>query len=155
MLQSKEGYGGGRRQKVAGRPSAYAIKVEIADISSASAFDDQKTMYGGKAIAPDDPIFVFASENSGGEGLVSRGIVTGVRATPRKPDVARQTPRVSVTLRITGQAKNACGRNELRAFDRWDDGRPETELNFKLYRQATDKIVGLSEDAAAFLTRFF
>jgi hypothetical protein len=37
----------------------------------------------------------------------------------------------------------------------WDDGRPETELNFKFYRQATDKIAGLSGAAAAFLAGFF
>jgi len=37
------------------------------------------------------------------------------------------------------------------AFANWDDGKPETELNFKFYRQATNKIVGLSAAAAAFL----
>ena len=47
------------------------------------------------------------------------------------------------------------GRAELKPFADWDDGRPETELNFKLYRQATDKIVGLSDGAAAFLAGFF
>jgi hypothetical protein len=36
-----------------------------------------------------------------------------------------------------------------------DDGRPETELNFKFYRQATNKIVGISDEAAAFLRGFF
>jgi hypothetical protein len=30
-----------------------------------------------------------------------------------------------------------------------------TELNFKFYRQATNKIVGLSDDADRFLARFF
>jgi len=35
------------------------------------------------------------------------------------------------------------------------DGRPETELNFKFYRQATNKIVGISEQAAAFLEGHF
>lgn len=34
------------------------------------------------------------------------------------------------------------------------DGRPETELNFKLYRQATNKIAGISEQTAAFLRGF-
>lgn len=34
-------------------------------------------------------------------------------------------------------------------------GRPETGLNFKLYRQATNKIVGVSAGAAAFLQRCF
>ena len=34
-------------------------------------------------------------------------------------------------------------------------GRPATELNFKFYRQATNKIVGLSNEVAAFLDGFF
>jgi hypothetical protein len=37
----------------------------------------------------------------------------------------------------------------------WSDGRLETELNFKFYRQATNKIVGVSDKAAAFLGEFF
>ena len=44
---------------------------------------------------------------------------------------------------------------ELRQFADWGDGRPDTELNFKLYRQATNKIVGISDAAAAFLRGFF
>ena len=47
------------------------------------------------------------------------------------------------------------GRNELKPFSNWHDGRPETELNFKFYRQATNKIAGLSDEAAAFLRGFF
>jgi hypothetical protein len=31
----------------------------------------------------------------------------------------------------------------------------QTEINFKLYRQATNKIVGISDEAAAFLQGFF
>jgi hypothetical protein len=34
-------------------------------------------------------------------------------------------------------------------------GEPATELNFKFYRQATNKIVGISDVAAAFLGGFF
>jgi hypothetical protein len=33
--------------------------------------------------------------------------------------------------------------------------RPETELNFNFYRQATNKIAGISDEAAAFLRGFF
>jgi hypothetical protein len=40
-------------------------------------------------------------------------------------------------------------------FTDWKDGRPETELNFRFDRQATNKIVGISEETAAFLDRFF
>ena len=47
------------------------------------------------------------------------------------------------------------GRAELRSFRDWEDGRPETELNFKFYRQATNKIVGISDKAASFLRGFF
>jgi ribosomal protein L24 len=40
-------------------------------------------MYGGKRIAKGDTVFVFASENEGGQGLVARGIVTSAQATPK------------------------------------------------------------------------
>jgi hypothetical protein len=33
--------------------------------------------------------------------------------------------------------------------------RPETELNFKFYRQATNKIAGISGKTARFLDGFF
>jgi hypothetical protein len=135
---------------------AFAIKAEISNPRLKTfAFTAQKTMYGGKQIAEGDTIFIFASENEGGQGLVARGVVTSVEATPRKRGVARQTPRVSVTIRRTALAKSPSGRNELKRFAGWDDGRPETELNFKFYRQATNKIVGISDQAASFLGGFF
>jgi len=37
-------------------------------------------MYGGKHIAVGDKVFVFASENEGGRGLIARGVVTSVSA---------------------------------------------------------------------------
>jgi hypothetical protein len=98
---------------------------------------------------------VFASENEGGQGLVARGVVTSAEATPKKRGLVRQTPRVSITIRRTALAKRLLGRSELKPFSDWDDGRPETELNFKFYRQATNKIVGISDEAAAFLEKFF
>jgi hypothetical protein len=61
---------------------------------------------------------------------------------------------VSVAIKRTALARRRLGRSELRAFSDWNDGRPETELNFKFYRQATNKIVGLSAAAAAFLDGF-
>jgi hypothetical protein len=62
---------------------------------------------------------------------------------------------VSIAVRRTTLAKQKLGRSELKRFDDWKDGRPETELNFKFYRQATNKIVGISDNAAAFLRGFF
>ena len=134
----------------------FAVKAEVTDLSAKSfAFAAQKTMYGGKHIGRGDTIFVFASENEGGQGLIASGIVTSAKAIPRKSGVARQTPRVSVTVRRTALAKRRLGRSELKRFCDWNDGRPETELNFKFYRQATNKIVGISDKAAAFLRGFF
>ncbi len=135
---------------------AFAIKAEIVDPSAETfVFAAQKTMYGGKNIGRGDTIFLFASENEGGHGLIARGIITSVEAIARKAGLARQTPRVSVAIRRTGLAKRPLGRSELKAFTAWDDGQPETELNFKFYRQATNKIVGISDQAAAFLHEFF
>ena len=134
----------------------YAIKADISDPRAESwRFAAQKTMYGGKAIAVGDVVYVFASENEGGTGLIARGEVTAAEATPRLPGIERQTPRVSITVRRTALASRRLGRTELKPFKNWDDGRPETELNFKFYRQATNKIVGLSDAAAAFLDEFF
>jgi hypothetical protein len=135
---------------------AFAIKAEIGDPESKRfAFAAQKTMYGGKSIAAGDVIFVFASETQGGAGLIARGVVTSAEATPRLPDVERQTPRVSITVERTALVRRPLGRRDLKPFAAWNDGRPETELNFKFYRQSTNKIVGLSDAAAAFLDTFF
>jgi hypothetical protein len=135
---------------------AYAIKAAVADPEAARfAFAAHKTMYGGKRIAPGDEVFVFASENEGGSGLVASAVVVAAEVVPRRPDLARQTPRVSVELRRSASATRPLGRAQLKPFTHWQDGRPETELNFKLYGQATDKIVGLSDEAARFLRGFF
>ena len=100
-------------------------------------------------------MFLFAAESDGGTGLVASGVVTAAAAVARTPGVARQTPRVTLAIRRTALAKRSLGRRELKAFAIWSDGRPETELNFKFYRQATNKLVGISENAATFLRRFF
>ena len=134
----------------------FVIKAAVGDPSARTfTFRAQKTMYGGKGIAEGDEIFVFASENEGGPGLVARGVVTSAKATPRKRGLARQTPRVSITVRRAATARRRLGRRELKPFSDWKDGRPQTELNFKFYRQATNKIGGVSDEAAAFLRRHF
>ena len=132
----------------------FAIKAEVSDPwAETLAFSAQKTMYDGKHKG--DTIFVFASENEGGSGLIASGFVTSAKAIAKEPGIARQTPRVSITIRRTALAKRRLGRSELKLFSDWNDGRPETELNFKFYRQATNKIIGISDEAAAFLRRFF
>lgn len=135
---------------------AYALKTAVAEpVAATLAFPGEKTMYGGRRIAAGDLIFLFASENGGGRGLVAKGEVVSAQPVPRRPGVARQTPRVGIEVRRTGLARRALGRRELKAAVDGTDGRPETELNFKFYRQATNKIVGLSPATAEFLLTFF
>jgi hypothetical protein len=113
----------------------FAIKTEITDPGAETfEFSAQKTMYGGKHIAKGNAIFVFASENEGGPGLIASGVVTSARAIAKEPGIARQTPRVSITIKRTALAKRHLGRSELKLFSNWNDDRPETELNFKFYR---------------------
>jgi hypothetical protein len=135
---------------------AFVIKAEVRDPQAKSfTFTAQKTMYGGKLIAAGDTVFIFASENEGGRGLFARGAVSHARAIAKLRGVVRQTPRVSVVVDRTALAKRPLGRSELKRFRDWKDGRPETELNFKFYRQATNKIAGISAGVAAFLEKFF
>jgi hypothetical protein len=135
---------------------AFAIKAEVRDPRAKTfTFTAQKTMYGGKLIKKDDAIYIFASENEGGSGLIARGVVTSAQALAKRHGVARQTPRVSIAVKRTKLAARPLGRSELKRFKNWHDGRPETELNFKFYRQATNKIVGISDETAAFLSEYF
>lgn len=137
-------------------PHGFVIKTEVGDPNAdAFIFDRQKTMYGGRRIAEGDVIFVFASETQGGPGLVARGIVTSAQPVPKTPGIARQTPLVNIAVKRMALAKRPLGRSELKRFSDWNDGRPETELNFKFYRQATNKIGGITEATTAFLLTFF
>jgi hypothetical protein len=134
----------------------YAIKTKIQDSAAkVLRFVNQKTMYRGIKIAAGDAIYLFSSENDNGHGLIAKGIVLSTKLTPKKPAIERQTPRVSIVVRRTALARQALGRSELKRYSNWSDGRPQTELNFKFYRQATNKIVGISQAAAHFLDSHF
>src|SRR5947207_14408735 len=100
------------------RSMTFAIKAEVSDPKVETfPFSAQKTMYGGKHIAKGDTIFVFASENEGGPGLIASGVVTSAQAIAKKKrGIARQTPRVRITIRRTALAKRRLGRSELKPF---------------------------------------
>ncbi len=135
---------------------AFVIKAHVCDPDAETfAFAAQKTMYGGKHIAEGDTIFVFASENEGGSGLVAQGFVSFAQGVAKTSGRLRQAPRVNIEVSRTALAKRPLGRGELKPHADWGSGDPRVELNFKLYRQATDKIVGVTPDAASFLLQFF
>ena len=73
---------------------AFAIKADIRDPrTKVFVFSGQKIMYGAKNVAQGDAIFMFASENQGGHGLVARGLITATKAIAKKRGGVRQTPR--------------------------------------------------------------
>jgi hypothetical protein len=134
----------------------FVVKAEVRHPGAKTfVFAAMKTMYHGKHIAKGDTVFVFASETEGGRGLFARAVVTKVEAVPPKAGVARQTPRVSIWARRTALAKRRLGRAELKAWRGMNDGSGEAELDFKLYRQATNKIVGIRDSAMRCLLRCF
>jgi hypothetical protein len=135
---------------------AFILKAEIPTLESPPlAYAAQKTMYAGKQITPGDTIFIFASETQGGPGLLAKATVTTAIPTPRPQNTPRHTPRVSITIANLQKAKSPLGRATLKPFRDWNDNQPQTELNFKLYRQATNKIVGITPATAAFLETHF
>jgi hypothetical protein len=126
----------------------FVVKAAPSDVAETKSFSfHEKTMYWGKDICPRDDIFVFASDHQGGQGSVAKGIVTSVAHGPGI--------RVSIKVRRTAVARRNLGRRELKPFCDRDDDRPQTEIARKLYRQATNKIAGISDEAAAFLNTFF
>jgi hypothetical protein len=130
------------------RPVAFVVKAALGAAKTTASFSfTEKTMYSGKEIGVDDEVFVFDSDHEGGQGLCARGIVTSVA---RGPGI-----RLSIDVRPVARAKRNLGRKELKPFRDLDDGRPETEIARKLYRQATNKIARVSDDATAFLKRYF
>ena len=104
-------------------------------------------MYRGKEIRVHDEIFVFSSDHQGGQGLCAKGVVTSVKHGPRT--------RVRIDVRPVAKARRSLGRRELKPFRDLRDDRPQTEIARKLYRQATNKIAGVSDEAAAFLNTYF
>ena len=62
---------------------------------------------------------------------------------------------MSITVTRTALAKRAFGREQLKAWRGATDGSPQAELDFKFYRQATNKIGGISEEAGKFLRKCF
>jgi hypothetical protein len=126
----------------------YVVKAAPVPPEKARSFSfDEKTMYRGKEVRAGDEIFVFASDHQGGRGLIAKGVVT---SAARGPGI-----RVSIDVKRTAVARRNLGRAELKPFCNRDDRAPQTEIARKLYRQATNKIAGISDEAAAFLDTFF
>jgi hypothetical protein len=113
---------------------------------------NEKTMWRGKTIRPGDQVFMFSAEHHGGCGLYARSVVTEA--------VLGEGGRVRLSVALTAKATRPLGRAELRPYRdlpgrRLPEMGPQAELDHKLYRQATNKIAGVSDAAAAFLEGFF
>src|SRR5438093_12961927 len=92
----------------------FAIKAEVSNAwAETFAFSAQKTMYGGKHVAKGDTIVVFASENESRTGLIASGVGTSAKAIAKKRGIARQTPRVSITIRRNALPSRGLARRDL------------------------------------------
>ena len=111
-------------------------------------FPAHKTMYGGRKIASGDTVFLFV-RGPGGAALTGKAAVLTATAVPPLPDIARQTPRVSVTLRMEAQPVRPLTRTEVARLAASDPA--VEELRFKFFRQATPKIGAVSDALAACL----
>lgn len=134
----------------------FAIKAEVPDpVAETFAFSAQKTMYGGKHIAKGDTIFVFASQNEGGPGLIASGVVTSAKAIAKKSGIARQTPRVSIAIRRTAPAKRSLGRRDSNVFPTGTtvDPRASSTSNF-IVRQRTRSSASQTKRRPSFVDSF-
>jgi len=112
---------------------AFAIKAEVRRVRANSfAFVAQKTMYGGKHVDTGDTIFVFASENEGGQGLIARGRVTAAEGVPKKRGIARQTPRVSVRVKRTGLSRRRLGAHRTQAIHQMERRSSRNRAQFQV-----------------------
>jgi hypothetical protein len=126
----------------------FVVKAALGPDAASSAMSfDEKTMYRGKELRIGDEIFIFASDHQRGQGLCARGTVTEVERGAGT--------RLRIKVSPIATAKRKLGRAELKPFRGLDDGDPRTEIDWKLYRQATNKITGVSDEAAAFLMTCF
>jgi Tripartite tricarboxylate transporter family receptor len=122
---------------------AFAIKAEVRNPRARTfTFVAQKTMYGGKRVAAGDTVFVFASENEGGQGLIARGGVTSAEPVAKKRGIARQTPQVSLSIKRTALARRPLGRREH--LTDWNDGKPREPSS------TSSSIVGRRTRSSAF-----
>jgi hypothetical protein len=129
-------------------PVPFVVKAALGSEARTELFSfNERTMYRGKDIRVYDEIFVFSSENQGGNGLCAKGVVTSVDRGPGN--------RLTMEVRPVATARRNLGRRELKPFRDLDDNQPQTEIARKLYRQATNKIAHVSEEAAAFLSTHF
>jgi hypothetical protein len=126
------------------RPTSYVAKTGLgSNIDEDVLTLDEKTMYRGRDVAVGDEVFVFDAEHRGGSGLALAATVVAVEQG--------SGTRRRITVRRTATARRPIGRAELKVFRGVEDGSPQAELDFKLYRQPTNKIVGIAESTAAFL----
>jgi hypothetical protein len=125
----------------------YVVKAALADPAAEKFSFDETTMWDGKKIKTGDEIYIFAAGHKDGSGLRAKGEVTEVRPG--------EGIRVFVEVKRTAIARARLGRQELKPHRDKQDGSPQAEIGWRLYKQATNKIAGISELTAAFLDGFF
>jgi hypothetical protein len=108
---------------------------------------EERPMYGGKDIAAGAPVFLWASETQGGNGLWARGTVLRVELGAKKPVVAVRVEQM-VNSGNFGITQIAPHRDSVADT-------PIAGLAHKLYRHSHNKVAGIATDEADLLQQLF
>jgi hypothetical protein len=111
----------------------FAVKAEVSDSCAETfAFSAQKTMYGGKHIAKGNTIFVFASENEGGAGLIASGVVTSAKAIAKKKRDRPANPACEHHHQTHRVCEAAPGAPRAQTFFRLERRSPRDRAQFQI-----------------------
>src|SRR5262245_17451950 len=98
-------------------PVPIVVNAALGSEARADLFSfNERTMYRGKDIRIHDEIFVFSSENQGGNGLCAKGVVRSVDRGAGN--------RLTIEVRPVATACRNLGRRELKPFRDLDDNQP-------------------------------
>lgn len=108
---------------------------------------EERPMYGGKDVDAGDSVFLWSSEQLGGRGLWARGIVLKASAAGTKQHIEVRIDQL-ITARNFGLDQIAPHRDSSAET-------PIAGLARKLYKQAHNKIAGVTNAEAHLLLQHF
>jgi len=118
----------------------FAIKAAVSVRGAETfAFSAQKTMYGGKHIAQRRYDLRLRERERRRASLIASGVRhLGQNDWQKNADRPANAARKHHPQTHPRSRSDAWGGASSNFFSNWNDGRPETELNFKFCRQANE-----------------
>ncbi|MEI4487171.1 hypothetical protein V8J36_13315 [Frigidibacter sp. MR17.14] len=122
---------------------AFIIKTRPIPLAAGATVTlTEKPFFGGRAIGPDDPIYIWTSETQGGQGLAARGMVVAERPTGQS---------TTVEVRIEACCGPVLSYDDIRPYRDAGTGSAIAALARKLCRHAHNKIARIGPEERALL----